>query len=145
MQIDGQTPIGDTRIIEKFDKYDKLEKFVCDTKFDTTKYEKFDTNKYDKFDSTEMINDAKHRTEYPGYERQPGWIKNVVTEHCHFKAAIKRLEKEVADKDAILNVTKETRVYANNSKETIDGLETSNKVLQTRNEELELLQKNHQD
>jgi hypothetical protein len=60
----------------------------------------------------------------------------VVTEHCHFKAAIKKLEKEVADKDAILNVTKETRQYANNSKETIDGLAATNQQLTIRNEEL---------
>lgn len=23
---------------------------------------------------------------YPGYDRQPAWIKNVVTEHCQYKA-----------------------------------------------------------
>ena len=33
----------------------------------------------------------------------------MVTEHCQFKAQIKKLEKEVAEKSALLDVTKETR------------------------------------
>ena len=75
-----------------------------------------------KADVTDTINDIKHSLQYPGYERQPPWIKNVVTEHCQFKATIKKLEKDLADKDAILNVTRETRYFAESSKETIDGL-----------------------
>lgn len=96
-------------------------------------------------DVNDSINDIKHSIQYPGYERQPPWIKNVVTEHCQFKATIKKLEKEVADKDAILNVTKETRVFANSSKETIDKLTDSNDQLQTRNEELVQLEQKLQD
>jgi len=95
--------------------------------------------------SNDPVSDIKHSIQYPGYEKQPPWIKNVVTEHCQFKAQLKKLEKEVADKDAILNVTKETREFANNSKEAIDKLAATNNQLQTRNDELVELEQKLQD
>ena len=98
-----------------------------------------------KLDLTDPIIDAKHSIQYPGYGTQPPWIKNVVTEHCLYKATIKKLEKDVADKDAILNVTKETRVFANNSKEAIDELTAANNQLQARNDELVQLEQKLQD